>query len=121
MAKYQDAKRRTLQAFSDLKMKNLEIKEGGLAINSDAARQTRFMMQNGMQTQKVKTPIEVSAPLHLRLSGVQNMTPTEMVEVVGQLLDLAKDCARCHRLTPTKWSIGRTAKRTCAAPWPALC
>jgi uncharacterized protein len=93
VVKYQDAKRRTLQAFAALKIKNLEIEEGGLAIVSATSReQMQMMMQGRLQNQKTKTPVEISARLHLRITGVQEMSPAKMVEVVGQLLDLAKDC-----------------------------
>jgi len=91
LVKYQDSKRRTLEAFEKLKMANLKIEEGGLSINGAMTPQQLQVIQQGLQNQAIKVPVQIGGVLHLKLSGVQEMQPLKLMETIGSLLDVAKD------------------------------
>jgi uncharacterized protein YggE len=101
--KYQDSKRRTLEAFSALKMEGLKIEEGGLSIAGAMTPQQIQMIQNGMQGQSIKIPTQIGGMLRLKLSGVQDMEPLKLMETIGRLLDAAKDSG--SGLGPTQQQI----------------
>ena len=91
IVKYQDTKRRVLEAFEELKLADLTIEEHGLSLSAggDAAVQIQMMM-NGMVTD-AKTQVEISSMLRLRLGGIREKKAEEVLEIVGKLLDVAQD------------------------------
>ena len=103
VVKYQDSKRRTLEAFNKLKMENLKIEEGGLTINGAMTPQQIQILQQGNQVQNMKVPVQIGGVLRLRLAGVQEMNALKLMETIGSLLDVAKDCGA--GLGPTQQQI----------------
>jgi uncharacterized protein YggE len=101
--KYQDSKRRTLEAFAALKMEGLKIEEGGLSIAGAMTPQQIQMIQNGMQGQAIKIPTHIGGLLRLKLTGIQDMEPLKLMETVGRILDVAKDSG--SGLGPTQQQI----------------
>lgn len=91
IVKYQDARRRTLEAFEKLKLPNLKIEEGGLALTSTLTQQQIQMLQQGMQNQTMKVPVEIGGPLRLTLRDIQSVPPIKLMETIGTVLDVAKD------------------------------
>jgi uncharacterized protein len=94
IVKYRDTKRRTLEAFEKLDLKDkLEVRELGVSLaDQTSAEQMQMMWRGGMGNQPAgKTKVEISSALQLRLSGIREMKPEQVMETVGKLLDTAKD------------------------------
>jgi uncharacterized protein len=91
IVKYRDAKKRTLSAFTGLKIENIEIEEEGLSITPGNAAEMMQMMWRGMANTTSKTQIELASTLTVRLKGIDSLTPEEMTETIGKILDVAQD------------------------------
>jgi uncharacterized protein YggE len=91
IVKYRDAKKRTLSAFTGLKIENIEIEEEGLSITPGNAAEMMQMMWRGMANTASKTQIELASTLTVRLKGIDTLTPEEMTETIGKILDVAQD------------------------------
>jgi len=91
IVKYRDAKRRTLAAFTGLKIENIEIEEEGLSITPGNAAEMMQMMWRGMAQTSSKTQIELASTLIVRLKGVDTLSPEEITETIGKILDVAQD------------------------------
>ena len=92
IVKYQDARRRTMEAFDKLKLPNLKIEEGGLSISGTMTQQQMQMMQQGMQTgAAMKVPVEIGCPMRLTIRDIQGTPPLKLMETIGTVLDVAKD------------------------------
>lgn len=93
IVKYRDTKRRTLEAFEKLDLKDkLEVRELGVSLADSTSAEQMQMMWRGMGNQTTgKTKVEISSALQLRLSGIREMKPEQVMETVGKLLDTAKD------------------------------
>lgn len=90
IVKYQDTKRRVLEAFEELKLPDLSIEEHGLSLSAGGGDAAMQMMMNGMVT-NAKTQVEISSMLRLRLNGIREKKAEEVLEIVGKLLDVAQD------------------------------
>jgi len=90
IVKYQDTKRRVLEAFEELKLPDLSIEEHGLSLSAGGGDAAMQMMMNGMVTD-TKTQVEISSMLRLRLNGIREKKAEEVLEIVGKLLDVAQD------------------------------
>jgi len=92
IVKYRDAKRRTLDAFAGLKVDNVEIEEEGLSITPGNSTEMMQMMRFGMVSDTAtKTQIEMASTLTVRLKGIDSLSPEEMTETIGKILDVAQD------------------------------
>ena len=92
LVKYKDTKRRTLEAFEKLKLEKLEINEQGVSLlNQGSAEQMQMAMRGMMGSGGGKSQVQISSSLHLRLSGIKDLSAEEVLETVGTLLDAAKD------------------------------
>ncbi|HUY32129.1 MAG TPA: SIMPL domain-containing protein [Pirellulales bacterium] len=92
LVKYKDTKRRTLEAFEKLKLEKLEVEEQGVSLaNQGSAEQMQMAMRGMMGTGSGKSQVQISSSLHLRLSGIHDLSAEEVLETVGTLLDAAKD------------------------------
>jgi uncharacterized protein YggE len=91
IVKYRDAKRRTLAAFTGLKIENIEIEEEGLSITPGNAAEMMQMMWRGMPNTTSKTQIELASTLTVRLKGIDSLSPEDMTETIGKILDVAQD------------------------------
>jgi uncharacterized protein YggE len=89
--KYRDTKRRTLEAFDKLKLDKLEIEELGVSLSDQTSAEAMQMMWRGMQAPAGKAKVEISSALQLRLAGIREHSPEQVMETVGKLLDTAKD------------------------------
>lgn len=93
IVKYRDSKRRTLEAFEKLEMKELTVTERGLTLGPGNAQEQMQMAWRGMGGggTAVKTQVEISSSLQLRLGGIRDLAPEQAMETVGKLLDTAHD------------------------------
>lgn len=90
--KYRDTKRRTLEAFDKLKLDKLQIAELGVSLSDQGSVEAmQAMWRGGMQATAAKAKVEISSALQLRLAGIREMSAEQVMELVGKLLDTAKD------------------------------
>jgi uncharacterized protein len=114
--KYRDTKRRTLEAFDKLKLEKLEIEELGVSLSDQASAEAMQAMWRGMAATAGKAKVEISSALQLRLSGIRDRTPEQVMETVGKLLDTAKDSGASVGPTQSEmqmaWRYGQQANST---------
>lgn len=91
IVKYQDAKRRALEAFEELKLADLSVEEHGLNLSAGNDAAQMQMMMNGMMTEAAGMQVSITSTLRLRLGGIREKKAEEVLEIVGKLLDVAQD------------------------------
>ena len=92
LVKYRDSKRRTLEAFDKLQLKELAIEERGLTLSPGNAQEAMQMAWRGMGGGAAyKMQVEISSTLHLKLGGIRDLPSEEVMETIGKLLDTAQD------------------------------
>lgn len=92
LVKYHDAKKRTVEAFDALKLKNLKLLERGVSLGPGNMQEIMQQMWNGMpMAANKKSKIEISTTLHLRLTDIEKMSDDEVLKTIGKLLDTAQD------------------------------
>ncbi len=92
ITKYRDAKRRALKAFQDLKLEDLAIEEIGITVGNETPNENvHQVIINGNPAPAGKSLVEITGPMRLSLSGIRSLSPEEALELVGKLLDTAKD------------------------------
>lgn len=92
LVKYRDAKRRTLEAFDKLQLEKLSIEEQGLTLTPGSMNEVMQRMWGGMPPNTAaKSQVQISSVLRLRLDGIRDKPPEEVMETVGKLLDVAQD------------------------------
>lgn len=87
IVKYRDSKRRISEAFAALKLDNVSVHEQGLIVDNknDVNPYYRY------QASTSKPEIQLSRTLVVRVSNIRPMQEDELVELIGKLLDVAKD------------------------------
>ena len=91
ITKFREARKRAMDAFAKLKLKNLTIEQTGVSIGAAlTASQIRAMMQGNDQP-KGKTNVEVTGSLRLTLTGIDKLDEEKVMATVGNLLDVARD------------------------------
>ncbi len=108
IVKYRDAKRRTLAAFTGLKIENIEIEEQGLSIMPGNGAESMQMMWRGMANTTSKTQIELASTLIVRLKGIELLSPEDLTETIGKILDVAQDSGA---------TVGPSAEETAMMGW----
>ncbi len=92
IVKYRDSTRRTLAAFKGLKLKNLKIEEKGLSIASSSGSNPLMAMVNpGAGAAAAKSQTVISRAHRVVLSNIRDMPEEQLMEVLGRILDTAKD------------------------------
>lgn len=92
LVKYRDAKRRTLEAFDKLQLEQLTIEEQGLTLTPGSLNEVMQRMWGGMPPNaSAKSQVQISSVLRLRLGGIRDKSPEEVMETLGKLLDVAQD------------------------------
>jgi uncharacterized protein YggE len=92
LVKYRDARRRLTEALDKLKLKNLHTNEQTVAIAASVSQASYQAMMNGMETQSESaSPIEVSGNLQVELTGLDELSPEDVLKTVGKVLDTIKD------------------------------
>ena len=92
LVKYRDTKRRTLESFAKLQLEQLTIEEQGLTLTPSSMTEVMQRMWGGMPPNaSAKSQVQISSVLRLRLEGIRDKPPEEVMETVGKLLDVAQD------------------------------
>ena len=97
IVKYQDALRRTKEAFEKLELPSLKIKERGLAFSGMAnnPRMMAMMMKRGMISDEdgpaAKPEVAIMSGLLLSLEDIDKNSKDETVGIVAKLIDAASD------------------------------
>jgi uncharacterized protein YggE len=96
LVKYRTSVRRTLDAFSKLKIENLRIDQGDLTVggpirnNNNGEYIVQTVAEPGGEA-AVHTPVNISRRLRLRLSGIQTLKEDQLIDTIVRLVDIAKD------------------------------
>ena len=94
LVKYRTGVRRTLDAFSKLKIENLRIDQGELTVggpihNNNGEYIVTTVAEPGAEA--AHTPVNISRTLRLRLSGIQTLKEDQLIDTIVRLVDVAKD------------------------------
>lgn len=91
LVKYRDVKRRTLEAYQALGLKNLSVDERGIALAKGDSAEAMQMAMRGQVATGTKFKVELSSSLRIRLTDLADMPPEQVMETLGKLLDTARD------------------------------
>ena len=81
-----------LEAFQQLQFEQLSIEEQGLTLSPAGMNEVVQRMWGGMPPNaSAKAQVQISSMLRLRLDGIRDKSPEEVMELVGKLLDVAQD------------------------------
>ncbi|MBI3467756.1 MAG: SIMPL domain-containing protein [Planctomycetes bacterium] len=91
IVKYRDTKRRTLEAFQKLKLKNLQLEEKGVGLASagGAAQQAVFVQPGAAPA--VKPQVEIARTVRVVLRDIQGLSEEELMDTIAKILDTARD------------------------------
>lgn len=87
IVKYRDAKRRIQEAFEALKLENVTVREKGLLVDTKSNPNPYYQVQ----TNTSKSEIQLSRTLVVSVANIREVPEDELVELIGKLLDVAKD------------------------------
>ena len=92
IVKYREAKKKGMDAITNLKLPNLTIDSNGFTVNSamDAQQQQR-MMQGMGAGQAAKQKVEVTEQLKLVVKNVDKMEPEALMDTLLKIIDTGKD------------------------------
>jgi uncharacterized protein YggE len=95
LVKYRDALTRVKSAFDELKLKGLSVEQRALSIQNNGAAANNpnmvgLMVDGGAQP-AAKAQIDINRSLRLKVAGLEDMDEEQLTELVGKLLDTAKD------------------------------
>jgi uncharacterized protein YggE len=92
LVKYQDAKRRVIEAFAALKMDHLKIEERGLSLAPGNDPEVMQAMMRGMPVAMTsRMQVSIASTLRLQLTNVENVPADELMKTIGKILDVAQD------------------------------
>jgi uncharacterized protein YggE len=91
LVKYRDAKKRVFEALEKLKIQNMSASEHGLSITVGNSVEQQQRIINGMVQNPGKPQVDVSSTIRVRLTGVRDSAPEDLIKTVGRLLDVAQD------------------------------
>lgn len=92
LRKFQDNRRRAIEAIKKLKLENLAIEGGGVSMSSANQNANRMaMMFGGNQNAATPGHVTVTEKLVLRLSSIDRLKDGESAKAVTTLIDAAKD------------------------------
>jgi uncharacterized protein YggE len=91
LVKYRDAKKRVFEALEKLKIENMTAAEHGLSITVGNSAEQQQRIMNGMVQNPGKPQVDVSSTVRVRLTGVREIPPEDLIKIVGRLVDVAQD------------------------------
>jgi uncharacterized protein YggE len=92
LRKFQDNRRRAIEAIKKLKLENLTVDGGGVSMSSASQNANRMaMMFGGNQNAATPGHVTVTEKLVLRLSSVDRLKEGEPAKAVTTIIDAAKD------------------------------
>ncbi len=90
IVKYRDAKRRIHEAFTALKLKNIDVEERGLLVDQKGMMQNPYFF-GGQPNTRNKTEVQLTRKLVVKASEIRTMSEDAVLQLVGKLLDVAQD------------------------------
>jgi len=99
LVKHQQALRSTKDAFAALKLANLKVLERGMTLAPGDSAAAMQAMMRGQAVTNEKQQIEISTPVRLQLTGIDQMPLAELFKVIGKMLDVARDTGATLGLT----------------------
>jgi uncharacterized protein YggE len=114
IVKQRDARERVLKAFEGLKIENLKTEEGSVGIRPATSQEQAQMIMRGGMPSTTSTPaqVEVSSTVKVRVSGISQMQPDQVMKLIGRLLDTAKDSGAGVGPSPEEASMAYRYGRT---------
>jgi uncharacterized protein YggE len=91
ITKYQNSKRRCIEAIEGLKLEGLTVQGQGVGINSGSSQQQMAAMMRGQPNAGVKPSIEVTEKLLVQLAGIEKLETEKLIQTLVQLVDAVKD------------------------------
>lgn len=91
LKKFRDNRRRAIETLRKLKLENLAIEGGGLAIRSTNANAQRMAQMFGGNANGTPGQVTVTETLLVRLSAIDHLKADEMSNALTKVLDTAKD------------------------------
>lgn len=107
IVKFQDAKKRVVEAFEGLKLANVTVEERGLSVDQKGNAPNPYTVDYGAG-QSPKTEVQLSRKLVVKASGLREMDEAEALQLVGRLLDAAQDAGARVGSSPAENSILRS-------------
>lgn len=90
IVKYRDAKRRVLDAFSDLQLEDVTVEERGLLVDQKGMMQNPYYWDS-QPNQRTKTEVQLSRKLVVRCEKIRELEEDDLLQLVARLLDVAQD------------------------------
>ncbi len=91
LVKYRDAKKRLLESLEKVKVDGMSLDERGVSITVGNTLEQQQRINNGMPQAPGKPQVDVSSAVRVKLKGVRELPPEELIKTVGKLLDAAAD------------------------------
>ena len=99
IVKYRDAKKRLQDAFTTLKMSNVEVEEKALAVDQKGQSFNPYSMDTA-PSKKGKVEVQLSRKLVLKCNEIRELDEEALLQLVGKLLDVAQDAGAKVGHTP---------------------
>jgi uncharacterized protein YggE len=90
IVKYRDAKRRLQDAFTALKLEDVEVVERGLLVNEKGMQMNPYFFDY-QPNRRAKAEVQLSRKLVVRCSKIRELDEEALLQLVGKLLDAAQD------------------------------
>jgi uncharacterized protein YggE len=90
IVKYRDARKRIYDAFTALKLKNIEIEERGLLVDQKGMMQNPYFW-GGQMNMRTKTEVQLTRKLIVKANNIREMNEEAVLQLVAKLLDVAQD------------------------------
>lgn len=91
LVKYRDSKRRTLEAFGNLKLAALKTDVHSMTVTNTTPGQQQQVIFPGGQQPTTKSTVEIASTIRVTLQDMKNLAEDEIMETIARLLDTAKD------------------------------
>ena len=91
IVKYREAKKKGIDALTNLKMANLAIESNGFTVNSAMDAQQQQRMMNGMPGGAGKQKVEVTEQMRLTVKDVDKLEPEALMDTLLKIIDTGKD------------------------------
>jgi uncharacterized protein YggE len=90
IVKYRDARKRIHDAFTALKLKNVEVEERGLLVDQKVMMQNPYMW-GGQMNMRTKTEVQLTRKLVVKATNIREMNEEAVLQLIAKLLDVAQD------------------------------
>jgi uncharacterized protein YggE len=123
IVKYRDNKRRMLQAFEALKLRNFAVEEKGVSLTGgmNAAELEQSLRHGGVATTPAtKAQLQIARTLRLSLRGVQDMPEDELMDTLGKIFDVAKDSGIALAPSPEAQQVAQRWGRALSGASPVF-